>query len=251
MPTVEPCPGSCNTRYREAREAYGQALAAYERDGILDPGQSRPEPPLIQPVYGDPAWCGRCAAQIRVTLAELDELAALLAATADGHRASSDSAERVSSTPEAISPSGAADELKDLMAMLSGWEAAYREHMQWPGAARRGFLASVSTSCIAWLVHHLDGILSSPIAADFGAEVMQWHRDFRRSAKAGVRKLRKPMRCPGCRLLTLTWEEGDDRVECANPDCYRVLSYADYENEVAAQAEAITPGGQGSEPLAS
>ena len=115
------------------------------------------------------------------------------------------------------------------MSMLTGWEAAYREILQIPGAGRRGYLASASSQCIAWLGHHLTGILGSPVGADFGVEVQEWHRNWRHRAKAGRRRLTKPLRCPGCQMLLLVWEEGTDRVCCGNPACARVWTYAEYE----------------------
>ena len=237
MTTVEPCPGSCNSRWREAREVFKQALASYEREGILDPKQTRPEPPSIQPVYGEPVWCGRDASHIRQCLADLDTLAALLGWIADGHAALAGSdTGRVSGTAETMSPSDAVDELADLMAVLTEHENAYREVLGIGTPPRRGFLASASSECIAWLGQHLDGVLASVIAEGFGTDVLAWHRLWRRQAKAGVRKLTKPLRCPSCRLLMLIWQEGNDRVDCANPDCGRVLSYADYEAIVQERA---------------
>src|SRR5208282_6936640 len=81
MSAEEACPGTCNRHYREGRETFRQALADYDP---LDANQSRPIPPNLQPWPGDP-WCGRCKSRIRETLAELDDLGALLLATADGH----------------------------------------------------------------------------------------------------------------------------------------------------------------------
>jgi hypothetical protein len=229
MSSEEPCPGPCNRRYREARATWKEALAGYDP---LDSSQSRPEPPDIAPWLGDPVWCGLCASKIRLRLAELDDLIALRKAAADGHR-QSDAAERVSGAPgEASSPSQAADDEDEIAGMLAGWERAYREIRRWPSPPPRGELASAETACIAWLLHHLDGILCSPAAADFGLEVLQWHREFTSSTKAGARTLRKPMRCPSCQLLTLTWTEGETQVACGNPDCCRILSLADYDAEV-------------------
>ena len=234
MSAEEACPGPCNRRYREARDAYRQALADYDP---LDSAQSRPGPPEVVPWLGDPVWCGPCASKVRLRLAELDDLIALAKATADGQK-QSDAAERVSgSSAEARSPSRAGDDEDELAAMLTGWEGEYRRIRGWPSAAPRGDLASVETTCIAWLMHHLDGILRSPVAADFGLEVMQWHREFTGSAKAGVRTLRKPMRCPSCQYLTLTWTEGEQQVTCSNPACNRILSLTDYENEVERMAK--------------
>lgn len=234
MSGEENCPGPCNRRYREARDLYRHALADYDP---LDSAQSRPDPPDVSPWLGEPVWCGPCASRVRLRLAELDDLIALRKATADGQR-QSDTAERVSgSSAGAASPSQAADDEDELAAMLLGWERAYRDLRRWPSPAPRGELASAETTCIAWLAHHLDGILRSPLAADFGLEILQWHREFTGSAKAGVRTLRKPMRCPSCQLLTLTWTEGEQQVNCSNPDCRRILSLAEYDAEVQRMAK--------------
>ena len=66
---------------------------------------------------------------------------------------------------------------------------------------------------------------------------MQWHREFTSGTKAGVRTLRKPMRCPSCQYLTLVWTEGEQQVLCNNPACNRILSLADYDAEVEKMAK--------------
>ena len=239
MATEEACPGVCNRHYREAQAAFRQALADYDP---LDANQSRPIPPSVQAWPGNP-WCGRCKSRIRETLAELDDLAALLLATADGHRAAPGT-ERVSGSQASFTPSQAADDLEELTAMLAGWEGAYRELREWPSLARRGHLASAVTTSIAWLSARLDEILLAPFAADFGTEVMQWHREFTNKTKAGARTLRKPLRCPRpqCRLLTLTWTEGDTYVTCSNPDCQARIPLAEYEAETARMSAALERG---------
>ena len=239
MSTEDACPGTCNRAYREAREQFRQALANYDP---LDSAQSRPIPPSITAWPGDP-WCGRCKSRIREALAELDDLAALLLATADGHRAAPGT-ERVSGTAEAMSPSRAADDLEELTSMLQGWEQAYRDLRDWPALTRRGHLASAVTTCIAWMMARLDEILRTPFAVDFGTEILLWHREFTNKTKAGVRTLRKPLRCPrpSCRLLTLTWTEGDTYVTCGNPDCQARIPLAEYEAETARLSAALERG---------
>ena len=240
MSSEEACPGTCNRAYREAQQAFKQALADYDP---LDANQSRPIPASIQAWPGDPYWCGRCKSRIRETLAELDDLAALLLATADGHR-TAPGTERVSGSADAMSPSRAADDLQELEAMLAGWESAYRDLMGWPSLTRRGHLASTVTTIIAWLSARLDEVLRAPFAVDFGTEVMLWHREFTNKTKAGVRTLRKPLRCPrpSCRLLTLTWTEGDTYVTCGNPDCQARIPLAEYEAETQRLSEALERG---------
>ena len=116
------CVGTCNRAWREAREAFKQALADYDP---MDANQSRPIPPSIQAWPGNP-WCDTCKSKIRETLAELDYLTGMLAATADGHRAGP-GGERVSGTAIHMSPSQAADDLDELISILTNWEDSYRK----------------------------------------------------------------------------------------------------------------------------
>ena len=237
MSSEQACPGTCNRAYRDAREKFNQDLASYDP---LDANQSRPIPPSIQAWPGDP-WCGRCKSRIRETLAELDDLAALLMATADGHRAGP-GGERVSGTAVAFSPSSAGDDLEELASMLAGWEEAYRDLRELPSLARRGHLATAVATCIAWLIFHFDEIVKAPFAGDFGAEILKWHREFTDKAKAGTRKLRRLVRCPRCHTLLLTWTEGDSHVECNNPDCQLRIPLAEYEAEVERLGTALARG---------
>jgi hypothetical protein len=209
-------------------------MAAYDP---LDPGQERPEPPEITPWPGEPVWCRPCQARISQRLHQLDDLASILHRYADGHRDAPDGP-MVSGTSDAMSPSAAQDVVDDLARMLGGWEAAYRDLRGWSTARRTPDQAEWITACSAWLAARLTRILASPMGEDFGEEILSWHRELTATAKAGTRKLRKPMRCPSCSLLTLTWTEGEETVYCGNPDCRRVLSLAEYENEVARRAGA-------------
>ena len=239
MSSEQACPGRCNRAYREAQQAFKQALADYDP---LDPDESRPIPPSIQAWPGDP-WCGGCKSRISETLAELDTLAGMLTATADGHRAGP-GLERVSGTAEPLSPSQAGDDLEELSSMLKGWEDAYRDLRDWRFTPRRGHLASPETETINWLGKHLADILRCPFAVDFGQEILLWHREFTNKTKAGARTLRKPLRCPraSCRLLTLTWTEGDTYVVCNNPDCNARIPLAEYEAETARMSAALERG---------
>ena len=223
------CPGPCNARAREAREAYEQAMALYDP---LDKDQSRPEPPDIRPWEGQPVWCQSCSSRISARLGQLDDLACILQRFADGHRDAPDGP-LVGGSVDAMSPSQAADAVDELARMLGGWEHAYRDYRKWPYPRREPDVAAWITACTAWLASHLQGILSSPLAEDFGAEILSWHRELSSQAKAGTRKLRKPMRCPGCRQLTLTWVEGEEMVNCSDPSCRVTLRYDEYESEVS------------------
>ena len=235
----QPCPGNCNARYWRAQEAYAAALAAYDP---LDPRTSRPDPPDAEPrSWGEPVWCAEHTAQVRRELASLDDLVPLLLRTADGYE-SRPRTEKVGGTAEPGSPSPAADTLDELDRLLQLWERGYRELRGWPSPPPRGDDADRRTTSIAWLMSHLAGILSSDYATEFGRDVLGWRRILVHQTKAGARRLTLPLRCPppaGCGLLTLTWTEGTDRVECANPGCGRIMSRAAYEDEVAAAARAV------------
>ena len=238
------CHGDHNKRYREAWEAYRLEAEDYDKTGKLDAERSRPEPPEVAFWYGEPVWCPQCASEIGLKLAQLDYLAGLLAATADGHRGSGEP-ERVSGSQAASpSPSQAADDLDEMWVMLSSWEEIYRALKGWGSGPQHGELATRETECVNWLQRHLRGILASEIGGDFGREILQWHREGTGNAKAGVRTVRKPLRCPSpsCRQLTLFWTEGEKNVYCKNEDCGRVLSLAEYEDEAAQMAGRLARG---------
>ena len=231
------CVGACNNRYRRAQAAFQKALSEYDP---LDSSQSRPEMAPIRPMDGHP-WCLECQAVIRVQLGQLDLLAALRHDTADGYPADA-GAQRVSGSREVSSPSPCHDDVDEVAKMLAGWESAYRDHLGWPSAPRHGDMAHQRTECAAWLAERLDAILSSPLAADFGLEVQQWHAELKAKTKAGVRTLRKPLRCPLCKLLMLAWTEGEQSVKCCNPECNMApMPLEVYHATVDAVAAGIVP----------
>jgi hypothetical protein len=231
------CPGVCNRSWRKAQAAYHQALAAYDP---LDPATSRPEPPSIRPVAGHP-WCLECQAVIRVQFGQLDRLASLRTSIlmADGYP-SDTSAERLSGSTEDVSPSPAGDDVHDTDRMLADWEWGYRRLRGWPAAERYGDLADQRTECIVWLEARLDGILSSDMAADFGREVMEHHADLRAKTKAGIRTLKKPLRCPKCRLLMLCLTDGEQYVKCCAPYCGYQMPLDEYYATVDSVAEGLS-----------
>lgn len=221
------CSGPCNHRWRKAQAAFKKAQHDYDP---LDPDTSPPEFQGPRPMDGHP-WCLECTWLIRKQLAQLDLLTALRTMNGDGYPADA-GAERVSGSREPTSPSPAADDDDDVARMLAGWVEAYREYMKWPSAPRYGDLASMCTECTAWLGKHLDGILVSPMAFEFGDEVMRWHADLKNKTKAGVRTLKKPLRCltaaGGCGLLMLWYTDGDEYIRCRAPGCTFMMRLGDY-----------------------
>lgn len=224
------CPGACNNTYRRRRALYEADMARYARTletrADDDPIPECPRPPDITPWYGFPVWCLKCQSSLRGKLAELDDLAALLAAV-PGLNAPADSAGKVSGTRGKRSPSPFGDDLLELEDWLRDWESASREAD--PGA-RRGYLASAITTITAQLVQHFDRIISHPdMAQDFGTEIGQWHRTLAAKAHAGQALKHQKQRCPRCKDYTLWRADGESYVKCVNVDCQRLLSLDEYD----------------------
>jgi hypothetical protein len=236
------CPGSCNYRYREAWDLYRAAIATYDP---LNPDQSRPAPPEIKAVPGAPWWCDRCKTVIRRELAELDYLASLLAAAADGQRGQRPGAKMPKGKRHGgPSPSPTADLIEELAGDLRGWESTVRGHEP---LARRGHLATETSMMITWLSGQFDKAMLMRSAPEFGLGVLDWHRKLNRLAKAGTGTHHKPVRCPRCEQMMLFWTEGDDHVECRNRACNRLMSLDEYDEIAAAQDAQATarPSGGG------
>ena len=204
---VTDCPGVCNAAYR----ATGTG----------------------EPVPGEPAWCPPDQARIRRLLAEIPDEAALLAMQADGHR--EQGAEPSRANGHAPSPSPVADELDLLERTLADWENAYRDLKDWPSPPRRGVLATVLMTTVAWQLHHLDGILASPFAADYGHEIAQWHRRLAAQAKLGTGRRKGLIDCPHCKWKMMYLADGDDHWVCGH--CGRWMSAEDYREEATLTLE--------------
>lgn len=233
------CKGSCNSGYRKSRAIYDAEMTAYTAKlDNLTSGAPIPEPPdapTVQPWYGDPVWCSRCQSVIRRELAELDDLAALLAAMPPGIRPAITGQRqhvKVSGTRGTFSPSPAADSLEELARWLRNWESAYRgEDPQ----TRRGYLASEITTSVAWLSHHFDSLIIHPdLAGDFGSETRVLHREFMDASHAGsaAKHIKKP--CPRCKQYTLWENVGEEYIACVNEDCGRRLTRSELEAETTA-----------------
>ena len=213
------CDGPCNSRWRKADAEYRKALAAYDP---LDADQSRPAPPGISPVWGDP-WCPRCKSHIHEQLSQLDDLAAHLAALPPSVNArSDDKAGKVSGSKTAPSPSSRMDDMLELGEWLRNWESAFRGEDPKP---HRGYLSSEITTITVWLVSHYDKLITHPdLGLEFGREVRRWHRELQEKARAGQvdKHVKRP--CPRCRLYTLWARDGEDYIRCINDDCNRRMT---------------------------
>jgi len=219
MSSEVPCDGPCNSRWRKADAEYRKALTEYDP---LDADQSRPSPPEVYPVYGDP-WCPRCKNQTHEMLSQLDDLACLLSALPPSVNArNDDKAGKVSGTHEVPSPSRRMDDLAELGQWLRDWESAYRGEDPKP---HRGYLATEITTIVAWLVARFEKLITHPdLGADFGRETRRWHRELLEKARAGQVDKHVKKQCPRCRLYTLWARDGEDYVRCINEDCNRRLT---------------------------
>lgn len=188
------------------------------------------------PAYGDPVLCERCISGLRTFLDEIDRVAAIAAAAADGHRSSvdsSDSAIRMHRGASASkSPSPVFEDLDEMASCLYRWMRLKR-----PAAARLGLLAREITETSAWLKFNLPSFSDDrEIAAEFQAEIAGWHGRLIRRGKAGVALFNKPLPCPRCRLIGLQQERGSEVVKCA--ECGRIMSVSEYDEMAAAADEA-------------
>jgi hypothetical protein len=238
------CPGTCNSKYRRARAVYEAEVAQHaltvERltdAGLADKIPVPPTPPAVDPVYGDPVWCSRCAAIIRRELAELDELASSLANLPPGIRPASDGTRervKVTGSVAVASPSPTGDDLDDLYRWLAEWETWYRKLRSWDSPPPRGYLNDRITASVNWLSGRLDGLLVTGEAEPFGIEVRGWHRELvakTHSARA-AKHVKKP--CPRCGKFQM-WEEiGKDYVRCHNEDCNRMMTREELNQAVTA-----------------
>jgi hypothetical protein len=212
---VTACPGACNAAWRATGE-----------------GEPRP---------GNPVWCPADAARINAKLAQLDDLAAEYEYQVTGFHEQARSPHRGGNAP---SPSQAADDLDELDRMLTGWEDAYRDwhnirHPERPWLTRpyRGVLATLRHGTVCWLSTNLAGILASDLAADFGAEVSLWHREFTAKTRAGTGRRLGVVPCPQCGLRLLAWADGYDGLVCGN--CGRHVTRDEYDHDVHATARRL------------
>jgi len=194
------------------------------------PEPQKPGEPEIHAWEGSPHYCPRDAATVRRELAELDDVASIVIAFADGHRSSTEAAGRVSGSKSAPSPSPATDAIDELESVLRAWESALRGT---DPPARRGDVAMKVTTSVAWLLAHFDAMIGHPdFGAEFGQEISQWHRALRERSKSGTGRSKKPMPCSRCHHMSLYHEDGAQYVECSRKaECGRLMSMPEYEAE--------------------
>lgn len=239
----DPCPGPCNRAHREATQAYQQAAQewvaardAWQAAGSPGRAPQPPDPVTTTPTAGTPVWCRRCTGAVRAALGDLDTLAAIAAATADGYRVRTGASDdRVATTStEAPSPSPAADLLDELYGDLALIERQWREVRDYgsPPGHSRG--ASALTGTIARLLRHLDDILTWTGSEEWGLQVLRWQRVLQYTTRTRPSRQRRTLPCPRCDRRTLIAEEDRGLVRCENTRCGHTLSADEYDAHATA-----------------
>lgn len=238
-----PCPGACNAPWRRAwREWQAQYDATVARaltalhlvaaqlctwpllDVLTVLPVAPPPTPALDPTTGDPTWCARCVASIRHALANLDDLAALLAAGADGHRGRPAQG-RTSAVAGTTSPSPAADTLDELYGGLVAVEDYWRGVRGYPNRPYRGRGAHARTATIAWLLDQLSAILAQSDSVRLGLGILAWQHRLQ-AATASAPSTRRRGRCPRCHMRSLFLRD-DGYTECRG--CGQLLNDDEYE----------------------
>lgn len=262
--TTDACPGVCNNQARRAWEQYDQAvirhgyemelhLDAHERwqhdfpvwqaavavwhppltwpEEPIEPSEpDRPQQPGIPVALANPVWCGRCPRVIRQALAELDDDAALLNASVDGHRGAAISG------PNGVKPldhKAIVDELDELYGFLVDVEDQWRRARGYPERPRRARGADARMRTVGWLLGVLDDILLDEWSVEVGLDILRWQRRLLRMTKSDPTSRRSPIACPRCGERQVN--RGDDYYECTS--CGRLLSQREYDDEYARQAD--------------
>jgi ribosomal protein L37AE/L43A len=220
--------------YLDAVEHYQQAVAAWRIPLALpiEPAPpARPEPPTIPVPVGNPVWCGRCPRIIEHALRGLDDAAAVLAASVDGHRGAA------MAGPNGVKPldhKAIVNELDDLFGFLVGVEDQWRAARGYLARPQRARGADARMRTVAWLVGVLDDILLDPWSIEVGLDILYWHRKLLRMTKSDPASRRSPIECPRCRERQIQRRD-DGYFECGS--CQRLLTQQEHDREYAKQAE--------------
>jgi hypothetical protein len=235
----EACPGPCTNRARQAWSAYDAANDRYAdamQAWLATPGDDRgdrpvpPEPPTTPVNLGAPVWDTGCARIIRAALQEIDDTAALLAASVDGHRGGGQTGPNGVAAPAHTT---IIDTLDELYGALAEVEDQWRQARRYEPRPRRARGAHARAVTVAWLLGQLDDILLHPGSVEFGQAVLAWQRRLLRMTKSDPASKRSPIRCPRCGERQVG--RADDWYECGS--CGRLLNQREHDSEYAKQAD--------------
>ncbi|MFI2078472.1 hypothetical protein [Streptomyces triculaminicus] len=228
MPVLTPCPGNHNNAWRHAE-------AERESTGIDHE---------LQPAWGDPIHCTRCALRARSELADVPELlAAVWLESLHGTRPRSTGT--IGRAPVATWPGEACRLLTDhIVGAMLTLEDDIRDLRRLQRRRPTAEGAAI-TSAVRFLSAHLDWALTDhPAAAEVhdrlsanpAAQIHSWHTAATRFTRrdTGVERYAAP--CPRCDLLGLFRADGDDYIECRNVACGLLLTPAEYAAHTTALA---------------
>lgn len=255
MPTDQPhttpagaCHGACNHAARQALAAYQRAIEEHADaiDAWVAAGQpgeppAEPEPPTIRWNPGSPLFCGRCLANTRRALLELDTLAGMLAAHSDGHRTPTTGEGRVSGTKTTPSVSPTADILDRLVGDLFDVEDEWRAERGYPPRQSHGARGAHPRSrTIGWLAERLEEILAHPDFVALPRRVHNWERVLRRLAKDDRAASTSPVRC-SCGERRIAWDTDLHYYRCRS--CGTLWNVDEHDRLIQEQADAAETAG--------
>ncbi|MFI7632437.1 hypothetical protein [Microbispora rosea] len=248
------CRGSCNLRAARALLAHHEALVEhadavdrwYAAGGSEQEFPPEPEAPRVRFWPGNPLFCGRCVANARRTLLDLDVLASQLAAAADGHRgraASSAGEGRVSGTKVRPSVSPVTDVLDRLVGDLFDVEDEWRGLRGYPARQSNGGRGAHPRSrTIGWLAERLEDILGHEDMAGLPRKLSNWDRVLRHLAKDDRASTSSPVRCV-CGERRVGWDQELGYYVCGG--CGTLLSVDEHDRQVREEADAMEAAGAG------
>jgi hypothetical protein len=226
-----PCPGRENHGWREAEAKLAEHGTAHE----------------LSPRWGEPVHCQPCGARTHKQLTELPELVAAihLEATHGSRGPKVGTIGRIAGGIPAW-PGQASRLLTDLIVGgLSELEDDIRDLRGLTTRPGRGTEGATLTGTTRFLAAHLDWALTHhPCATDPhdrdsanpAAQISSWHHMAERFTARDKRLEHHRIPCPRCELLTLFRGDGDDYIECRNPNCGTLITPAEYLDHTRAVA---------------
>lgn len=206
--SAQPCPGSCNARWRRAEEH--QAKAG--------------EPHDVLPRAGEPVWCVRCTGDIRTALGDMPELAARLQLEIEN--GTDGGGEHVSGSKERPLHQRQipARLIEEICHSLTEWETNVREFRHLSARRLRRSQGTAISDSTRFLRAHFEWLMEShdPAATEaFGQEILSL---FRRAQRVTKTDDPRPVACAGvpcrnCDMVALEKELHTDGSETGYIRC--------------------------------
>jgi len=180
--------------------------------------------------------CQRCATRVRDDLNAIPELTVHAASRTDGrlspaHQESDTT--RHATNPNPPSPSPAWDTAEETLqwTLRTALACADANHHYGPfqyrvdGVPDARNITALTNYIRAWLDWY-----ATVMPEDIYDETTALRRRLTHATGRDRLTHRLKERCPSCNQLTLTRDDGDDRVECRNQDCGRIWREGEYEH---------------------